>query len=70
LGQFPDDLVETDLENARNFLELVSSRNVKRFLVALRPKYLEIYRNLIHIGIPEFHTCEVSFDREKSKVSS
>jgi hypothetical protein len=64
---FPDDMVTTDLDNARNVLEMIGSRNVKRFLVALKPRYLEIYRDLVHNGIPEFHTCEVSFDKEQIK---
>jgi hypothetical protein len=64
---FPDDLVKRDLDNARSVLEIVGSRNVKRFLVAIKPKYLEIYRDLLHNGIPEFYTCEVSFDKEQIK---
>ena len=63
---FPDDLVRRDLDNARNVLELVSSRNLKRFLVALKPMYLEIYSDL-HNRIPEFHICEVAFDKEQIK---
>ncbi len=63
---FPDDLVRRNLDNARNVLELISSRNVKRFLVALNPKYLEIYSDL-HNRIPEFHICEVAFDKEQIK---
>jgi hypothetical protein len=63
---FPDDLVNRDLDNARNVLEVISSRNVKRFLVALKPKYLEIYRDL-HNGIPEFHICELDFNKEQMK---
>jgi len=60
-------MVEMDLDNARNDLETLGSRNAKRFLVALKPKYLEIYRDLLHRGISGFHTCEVSFDKEKIK---
>jgi class 3 adenylate cyclase len=61
---FPDDLVRRDLENARNVLELISSKNVKRFLVALNPKYLEIYTDL-HNRISEFHICEVAYSKEQ-----
>lgn len=61
---FPDDLVKRDLDSARNVLELVSSRNVKRFLVALKPKYLEIYRDLRN-RIPDFNACDVVFDKER-----
>jgi hypothetical protein len=64
---FPDDMVMTDSNHARNVLELISSRNVKRFLVALKPRYLEIYRDLVHHRILEFNTCEVSFDKEQIK---
>jgi hypothetical protein len=64
---FPDDMVMTDLDDARNVLESIGSSNVKRFLVALKPRYIEIYRDLIHNGILEFHTCEVSFDKERIK---
>src|SRR5919202_1713939 len=64
---FPDDIIEMDLDGARNVLETISSSNVKKFLIALKPKYLEIYRDLLHKGIPGFHTCEVSFDKEKIK---
>jgi hypothetical protein len=63
---FPDDLVRIDLENARNVLEMISSKNVKRFLVALKPMYLENYSDL-HNRIPEFHVCEVAFDKEQVK---
>jgi hypothetical protein len=63
---FPDDLVRVDLENARNVLEMLSSKNVKRFLVALKPMYLETYNDL-HNRITEFHVCEVAFDKEKVK---
>jgi hypothetical protein len=61
---FPDDLVKRDLESARDVLEMVSSRNVKRLLVALKPKYLEIYRDLPN-RIPDFNSCKVVFDKER-----
>jgi hypothetical protein len=63
---FPDDLVKRDLDNARDVLEVITSRNVKRFLVAHKPKYLEIYRDL-HNGIPEFHICELDFNKGQIK---
>ncbi len=58
--------LERDLDNARNVLEVISSKNVKKFLVALKPKYLEIYSDL-HNRIPEFHICELAFNKEQIK---
>ena len=40
---FPDDLVKRDLDNARNVLEVISSRNVRRFL-------LHLFRNILCQG--------------------
>lgn len=60
---FPDDLVKRDPESALRVLELLASKGVKSLIISLKPKYLEIYRDLLD-KIPEFTACEVSYDKE------
>ncbi len=45
---------------------MIISKNIKRFLVALKPMYLEIYSDL-HNRIPEFYVCKIAFDKEQLK---
>ncbi|MDQ4014224.1 MAG: hypothetical protein M3136_00460 [Thermoproteota archaeon] len=61
---FPDDLVKRDLDTAKHVLDLVSSRNVNRLFITLKPRYLEIYKDLPR-EIPDFSSCEVSFDKDR-----
>jgi uncharacterized ParB-like nuclease family protein len=63
---FPDDLVTRDVDTARRVLEVITSKNIKYLIIALKPKYLEIYRNLSD-KIVELYIHEVAFDREKIK---
>jgi GTPase SAR1 family protein len=63
---FPDDFVTRDVDTARRVLEVLTSKNIKYLIVALKPKYLEIYRN-ISDKIAELYTHEVAFDKEKIK---
>jgi class 3 adenylate cyclase len=63
---FPDDLVKRDAANARYVLEMVSSRSIKKLLVALKPKYLEVLRE-VPAAIAEFYTHRITYDRESIK---
>src|SRR5215217_1832429 len=59
---FPDDLMKKDVDNSRKALEIVSSKDVKCLLIALKPKYLEMYR-FITREVPELHAYEIVYDR-------
>ncbi|MDQ3839985.1 MAG: RNA helicase domain-containing protein, partial [Thermoproteota archaeon] len=61
---FPDDLIKRDVDTAKHVLDLVSSRQVKRLFIALKPRYLEIYKDLPR-EIPDFNSCEVAFDKDR-----
>lgn len=63
---FPDDLVKRDIKSATRVLELVSSRDLNNLLVALKPRYLEIYREITD-AVPEFHSAEISYDKGRFK---
>lgn len=63
---FPDDLVKKDIETGMKVLELISSRHVKVLLIALKPKYLESYRD-IAANIIELYKHNMRFDKEKIK---
>jgi GTPase SAR1 family protein len=63
---FPDDLVKKDIESGRKALEVISSKNVKNLLVALKPKYLESYRDIV-TDIFELYEHNVKYDKEKIK---
>ena len=63
---FPDDLLKKDIESGRKALEVVSSKNVKSLLVALKPKYLESYRDIL-TDIFELYEHNVKYDKEKIK---
>src|SRR5919197_3888846 len=43
---FPDDLVKRDMDSADRVLEILSARNVAGLFIALKPRYLEIYKDL------------------------
>jgi hypothetical protein len=55
---FPDDLMKKDLDNSRKALEIISSKNVKCLLIALKPKYLEMYR-FITREVPELDAMKL-----------
>ncbi len=60
---FPDDLVKKDIDNASKVIDIISSKNAKILLVALKPKYLEFYRD-IAIGTPELYKHRVNYDKD------
>jgi class 3 adenylate cyclase len=63
---FPDGLLKKDLDSAQNVLEILSSKNVESLFVALKPKYLEMYRD-IAAKTPEIYKHELSYDKQKIK---
>jgi class 3 adenylate cyclase len=63
---FPDDLLKKDIESGRKALEVISSKNVKNLLVALKPKYLESYRDIV-TDIFELYEHNVKYDKAKIK---
>jgi hypothetical protein len=63
---FPDDLLKKDIESGRKALEVISSKNVKNLLVALKPKYLESYRDIV-TDIYELYEHNVKYDKVKIK---
>ncbi|SRR6266487_739640 len=63
---FPDDLAIRDIESGRKALETISLKDVKALLVALKPKYLELYRGITS-KIPELYGYEIAYYREKIK---
>ena len=63
---FPDDLVKRDIDNAVRVLEILSSRSVAGLFVALKPRYLEIYKDVPN-KVAELYPLQVKFDRERFK---
>jgi hypothetical protein len=60
---FPDDLLKRDVESARKIIEMISVKDVMNLLVALKPKYLELYRGVTR-KVPELYEYEVAYNRE------
>jgi hypothetical protein len=61
---FPDDLVKRDLGTAVKTLQMISTKNIRNLVVALKPRYLEIYSKLyqnIYESVPELSPHEVTF---------
>ncbi|MDE1878022.1 MAG: adenylate/guanylate cyclase domain-containing protein [Thaumarchaeota archaeon] len=63
---FPDDLTRRDMANTKNVLELLSSKNVGKIIVVLKPRYLEVFRDL-QSQIPEFFVHEITYSNEQFK---
>jgi len=63
---FPDDLIKRDIDNAQTVLELISSKNVRKLLIALKPKYLELYRGILDKP-PEVYAYEIIFNKNNIK---
>jgi hypothetical protein len=63
---FPDDLVKRDIDNAQTVLELISSKNVRQLLIALKPKYLELYRGILYKP-PEVYAYEIIYNKNNIK---
>jgi hypothetical protein len=61
---FPDNLVKKDYDSSLEVLEKISSREVKNLLIALKPKYLESYRNIAK-DIIELYKHYIKYDKEK-----
>src|SRR5919197_2460349 len=62
---FPDDLVKRDLGAAIKALQMISARNIGNLVVALKPRYLEVYSKLyrnIYESVPELSPHEVTFN--------
>ena len=63
---FPDNLIRRDVANARRVLEILGSCTAKKVLVALKPKYLEIFRE-VPTQIPEFFTLRIKYNKDQFK---
>jgi hypothetical protein len=63
---YPDDLVKKDIESGRKALEVICPKNVKSLLIALKPKYLESYRDIL-TDIFELYEHNAKYDKEKIK---
>ncbi|HEU4444427.1 MAG TPA: adenylate/guanylate cyclase domain-containing protein [Nitrososphaeraceae archaeon] len=59
---FPDDLMKKDIDNSRKALEIITSKDVKCLLIALKPKYLEMYK-FISREVPELYAYEIAYDK-------
>src|SRR5919202_5937638 len=64
---FPDDLLKRDVESAWDVLEIISVKDVMKLLVALKPKYLEVYRGVTS-KVPELYDYEIAYDKERIKT--
>ena len=58
---FPDDLIRRDVKSALYVLEMISSLELTHLLLALKPKYLELYSNIVQ-SIPEFEPIQIGYD--------
>ncbi|HEY6884510.1 MAG TPA: hypothetical protein VI278_10770, partial [Nitrososphaeraceae archaeon] len=63
---FPEDMPKTDLGTVTKVLEELSSKNVKTLLIGLRPKYLEVYRDMPN-KILELYVQEINYEKENFK---
>jgi hypothetical protein len=63
---FPDDLLKRDVENGTKALEIISVKDIMSLLVALKPKYMELYRGVTS-KIPELYHFELAYDKERVK---
>ena len=63
---FPDDLINTDLDSAASILEELSSQQIKALFVSLKPRYLEIYRDIPN-KIFDLSVHEINYDKENFK---
>src|SRR5215213_5460504 len=61
---FPDDMIDRDVNSAVRALQIISAKDLKTLLVALKPRYLEIYGE-VSGNIPEFHSHRIEYEREK-----
>lgn len=61
-NNFPDELLIRDLESVKDVLRLISSKAVGCLLIALKPKYFEIFNNISDIS--EFYVSNIYYERE------
>ncbi|HEX9317768.1 MAG TPA: hypothetical protein VF884_02415 [Nitrososphaeraceae archaeon] len=57
---FPDDLLIRDVDSTKEVLGLISSKTVGCLLIALKPKYLEFFRNISDIF--EFYKSDIYYE--------
>ncbi|MDQ4073462.1 MAG: hypothetical protein M3162_04060, partial [Thermoproteota archaeon] len=63
---FPDDLVKKDVQSGRKALEIIISKELATIMIALKPKYLEVYRD-IAIDVVEIYRHPMTYNKEKIK---
>jgi hypothetical protein len=63
---FPDDLIKRDKDSASKALEIITSIELCGLIVAVKPKYLEVYRG-INNKIHELYGYGIKYDKEKIK---
>ena len=61
---FPDDLLTRNVESTCKALEIISMKDITNLLVALKPKYLEVYRGVTSKA-PELYDYEIAYDKER-----
>src|SRR5919202_208983 len=64
---FPDDLLTRNVESTWKVLEIISIKDITNLLVALKPKYLEVYRGVTS-KVPELYDYEIAYDKERIKT--
>src|SRR5918996_839528 len=58
---FPDGLMKKDIDTGKIALEIISSSTAKNVFIALKPKFLEIYRGVTE-DIPDLYAYQVRYD--------
>ena len=58
---FPDGLRKKDTDSGKIALEIISSSTAKNLFIALKPKFLEIYRGVTE-DIPDLYAYQVRYD--------
>ena len=58
---FPDGVIKKDIDTGKLILEIISSSEAINILIALKPKFLEIYRGIAE-GIAELYEYQVRYD--------
>ena len=58
---FPDGLMKKDVDTGKIAVEIISSSAAKNLFIALKPKFLEVYRGVIQ-DIPDLYAYQVIYD--------
>jgi hypothetical protein len=58
---FPDGLMKKDIDTGKIALEIISSSTAKNLFLALKPKFLEVYRGVTE-DISDLYTYQVRYD--------